>query len=163
MRNAIKWVSALLFLYNIILGYIAVNATPVYYRLIVVTAISVDCMLLFYFIAYIYDLGSRRIMRQGKQEKKRESIWVDLGIMKFKANLLIAVIFIYNMLLGLLLGISTTNPLIVMSFLCADFFFIFYYVWLITVENLREHKFKVAHADLIKQAMLEIKSQQGMG
>jgi len=160
LHNTIKWVSALLFVYNIILGDVVVNATESSYKLIVLAAISIDCILLFYFIAYIYGLGSRRIMRSGKHERKGADVWVGLGLMKFKASLIIGIIFIYNMLLGLLLAQLTTNPFIVMAFVCADFFFIFYYVWLITVERLKEHKFKVAHADLIRQAVLEIKAQQ---
>jgi hypothetical protein len=153
-----KWVTALLFLYNTILGYVVVNATIESYKLIVLGVISIDCMLLFYFIAYIYDLGSRRIMRLAKHGGKGVYTGASLGIMKVKVNLLIGIIFLYNMLLGLILAELTTNPFIVMAFVCVDFFFIFYYVWLITVERLREHKFKVEHADLIKHALLEIQA-----
>jgi hypothetical protein len=158
LHNTVKWVSILLFLYNILLGYVVVNSAMEMYKIPLLAAISVDCFLLFYFIAYVYELGSRRIMSIGK--KKSEDEWVGIGIMKVNVEVLIGVIFIYNMLLGVVLDELTNNPFIVIAFLCADFFFIFYYVWLITMERLWEHKFKATHAELIKQAMIEIKSQK---
>ncbi len=160
MNNTIKWVTALLFLYNLILGYVVTNATISAYKLVILAVVGVDCLILFYFIAYVFDLGSMRIMRLSKLAGKGTEKVAGLGLMKSRVNLIIGIILVYNLLLGLLLAEFTANPVIMVLFIGADIFFIFYYVGLIAAERMREHRFKVAHAALIRQAILEIRAQQ---
>lgn len=76
--------------------------------------------------------------------------------MDFKTKILLVLAVIYNMIMGVAVAF-TEDPLIILLFLCIDFFLIFYYLWLLIRQNYGYLKFEKVNKDLIDKARKEVK------
>ena len=74
-----------------------------------------------------------------------------------KSKVLVVALIVYNIALGISVGMLTTQPFIVLLFVSVDFFLIFYYILAVFREQQTVSDFEQSHAELIQKAREELK------
>jgi len=96
-----------------------------------------------------------------KQERRREEAEEpkpdDSMVSDIKGKALAIILVLYNITLGIFIVLNTTNPLAALLAVSADFILLFYYFKAAIMDRLQAYQFKKSHAELIKNAMSEVK------
>lgn len=71
-------------------------------------------------------------------------------------RIVLFVLVVYNVIVGISIGVLTTKPFVVLIFLAAAFFLLFFYLAVLLREKYRIRAFRKKNRELIEKAQSEM-------
>lgn len=145
------YITLFFFAYNMILGYVVTGFTAAAGKLPMLALVIVDYLLIYYFVSRSLSIFSK----EAKPVTRGDLVDI-CKLIDRKSELLLLWLVVYNIILGIFVIALTTNPIVVLLFLSVNFFFVFYYVFEVFLEEMKLQKFKKSNRNIIKKANAEL-------